>query len=162
MSGTPRRPVSWLEDFPRRAGLEAAARAAFPTLRYRRRQRRRGPVDVYDVDLEIPGYERHHVTVEFSRRCWWSPQVYADGPAGRRASPHRFPGRGGRELCLWFSGDPPERRWQPDDGLLVLFGMIAEHLFKEAWWREHGEWLGEEYPHDELTDEDSMVGDPPR
>jgi hypothetical protein len=32
---------------------------------------------------------------------------------------------------------------------LVLFGMIAEHLFKEAWWREHGEWLGEEYPHDE-------------
>jgi hypothetical protein len=25
--------------------------------------------------------------------------------------------------------------------------MIAEHLFKEAWWRERGEWIGEEYPH---------------
>jgi hypothetical protein len=34
----------------------------------------------------------------------------------------------------------------PEDGLLVLFGMLAEHLFEEAWWREHHEWLGEEYP----------------
>jgi hypothetical protein len=30
---------------------------------------------------------------------------------------------------------------------LVLIGMIAEHLLKEAWWRERGEWIGEEYPH---------------
>jgi hypothetical protein len=81
--------------------------------------------------------------------------VYADGPAGRDASPHRFPERGGR-LCIWYPSDPPERRWEPNDGLLVLFGMIAEHLFKEAWWREHGEWLGEEYSHDELTNEDAM------
>jgi hypothetical protein len=26
--------------------------------------------------------------------------------------------------------------------------MAAEHLFKEAWWRENDEWLGEEHPHD--------------
>jgi hypothetical protein len=76
MSGTPRRPASWLEDLPRRARLEADARAAYPALRYRRRQREHGPVDIYSVDLEIPGYERRHVTVEFSRRYWWSPQVY--------------------------------------------------------------------------------------
>jgi hypothetical protein len=36
--------------------------------------------------------------------------------------------------------------------------MIAEHLFKEAWWREHGKWLGEEYPHDELTQDDWAAG----
>jgi hypothetical protein len=113
------------------------------------------------VDLEIPGYEQRHVTVEFSRRFWWSPHAYADGPAGRDASPHRFPERGGRRLCIWYPSDPPERRWEPNDGLLVLFGMIAEHLFKEAWWREHGEWLGEEYPHDELTNEDGMEKQPP-
>jgi len=47
----------------------------------------------------------------------------------------------------------------PEDGLLVLFGMIAEHLFKEAWWREHGEWLGEEYPHGELTEDDDPTAD---
>ena len=40
--------------------------------------------------------------------------------------------------------------------------MIAEHLFKEAWWREHDEWLGEEYPHDELTYDDSMVEEQPK
>jgi hypothetical protein len=50
-------------------------------------------------------------------------------------------------LCLWYPGDDQARRWEPEDGLLVLIGMIAEHLFKEAWWREHCEWLSEEYPH---------------
>ncbi|MDV6296944.1 hypothetical protein [Rhodococcus aetherivorans] len=39
----------------------------------------------------------------------------------------------------------------PDDGLLALFGMATEHLFKESWWREHHQWLGEEYPHGELS-----------
>lgn len=48
----------------------------------------------------------------------------------------------------------------PEDGLLVLFGMIAEHLFKEAWWREHHEWLGEEYPHGELTKDASTAPNP--
>jgi hypothetical protein len=124
-------------------------------LRWRRQQRRQGPFDIYDVDLEIPGYERRHVTVEFERKYWWPPKVCADGPTGREASPHRF---GGRQLCLWYSGDPPERRWEPADGLLLLLGMIAEHLFKEAWWLEHGEWLGEEYPHDELTQDDWAAG----
>lgn len=155
MVGRPSRSKSWLEDFPRRVRLEADARRAFRTLRWRRQQRRQGPFDIYDVDLEIPGYERRHVTVEFERKYWWPPKVCADGPTGREASPHRF---GGRQLCLWYSGDPPERRWEPADGLLLLLGMIAEHLFKEAWWLEHGEWLGEEYPHDELTQDDWAAG----
>jgi hypothetical protein len=156
MVGRRPRPTSWLEDFPRRARLEAGARAAYRTLRYRREQRREGPVDIYNVELDVPGYERRLVTVEFRRRYSWAPKVYVDGPT---ASPHRF---GRRELCLWYSGDPQDRRWVPDDGLLVLFGMITEHLFKEAWWREHHEWLGEEYPHDDLKYDDSMVGDPPQ
>lgn len=29
----------------------------------------------------------------------------------------------------------------------MLFGMTAVHLFKEAWWREHGQWLGDQAPH---------------
>ena len=133
---------------------------AYPTLQYRRRQDRQlGPIHIYSVELDVPGYERRLVTVEFVGRYWWRPEVYADGPADYDASPHRFPRRGRRQLCLWYSGDPRERRWEPEDGLLVLFGMVAEHLFKEAWWREHGEWLGEEYPHDDLKDEDFMAGD---
>lgn len=118
-------------------------------------------MDVYEVDLAVPGYDSRHVTIDFDRRTWWRPRMFADGPAGYNASPHRFPGRGHRELCLWYAGDPPALRWEPDDGLLHLLGMVAEHLFKEAWWREHGEWLGEEYPHDELTDDDALTGDAP-
>jgi len=61
-------------------------------------------------------------------------------------------------LCMWRPGDPPERRWVDEDGLLALFGMTAEHLFKEAWWREHGEWLGDEAPHGELVFADLESG----
>jgi hypothetical protein len=71
MVGTPRRPASWLVDLPRRARLEAGARSAFPTLRYQRRQHRQlGPVHVYNLELDIPGYERRRVTVEFRERYW--------------------------------------------------------------------------------------------
>lgn len=156
--GTPRRPRSWLEDFPRRARLEAAARTAYPGLRYRRRQRASGPVDTYQFSQAVPGYEDRQVTVEFDRRAWSTPRIYVDGPSGFDASPHRYPNRGRSELCIWHPEDPPERTWVPEDGLLVLFGMIAEHLFKEAWWREHGEWLGEEYPHDEPAKDQHPTG----
>jgi hypothetical protein len=30
---------------------------------------------------------------------------------------------------------------------VALLDAIAIHLFKEAWWREHREWLGPEAPH---------------
>jgi hypothetical protein len=35
----------------------------------------------------------------------------------------------------------------PTDGLLALIEMTRVHLFKEAWYRETGEWLGEEVSH---------------
>jgi hypothetical protein len=57
-------------------------------------------------------------------------------------------------LCLWYPDDPPDRKWTVDDGLLALFGLAAHHLFKESWWRDHHDWLGEEAPHGELTSDD--------
>lgn len=103
--------------------------------------------------VDVPGYDPREVTVEFDRRWPSSPDVFADGPADYGDSPHRYPDRGRTHLCIWHPRDPLSRIWIPDDGLLVLFGMAAEHLFKEAWWREHHEWLGEEYPHGELPKE---------
>jgi hypothetical protein len=146
-----RRPRSWLEDFSRRARLEAPARAAYPTLRHRRVQRHDGPVHVYEATVPVNGYDCRRVTLEFEGRLEEWPKVYADGPAGADASPHRHADRQFHRLCLWHHDDPPERRWVAEDGLLALFGMASEHLFKEAFWREHHQWLGEEYPH----------GDPP-
>jgi hypothetical protein len=93
----------------------------------------------------VAGYEARNVVIEIDRRRPAHPRVYVDGPV---ESPHRHYGeRGGRVLCLWHPADAASRRWIPEDGLLNLLGMISEHLFKEAWWREHHEWLGEEYPH---------------
>jgi hypothetical protein len=141
---------------PRRARIEADARRAYPDLRYRRCQSRNGPIHTYEVVLEIPGYESRRVWVEFWHPYSREPRIYADGPAGPDASPHRFAERDWTRLCVWYPGDPPERRWVPDDGLLMLFGMIATHLLKEAWWRERGEWLGEEAPHGVLTGDDDL------
>jgi hypothetical protein len=50
-------------------------------------------------------------------------------------------------LCMWYPSDPPERQWQKDDGLLKLLDTAVEHLFKEYYHRETGEWVGEEAPH---------------
>jgi hypothetical protein len=104
----------------------------------------------------VPGFESRHVTIEFNESLSWAPKVYADGPSGWNASPHRY---GKHRLCIWYPSDDNERRWVPDDGLLSLLGMTAHHLFKEAWWRETGgrnagEWLGDEYLHGDLTDAD--------
>lgn len=149
--GTPRRPWSWLEDTPRRGRIEAPAHRAYPALTYTRRRRARRHVSAYETSVEVPGYESRTVTIEFDHKYPSIPHVFADGPSGPDASPHRYADRGRSRLCIWYPNDPPSRKWVPDDGLLALFGMATEHLFKEAWWREHEEWLGEEYPHGDLS-----------
>ncbi len=45
---------------------------------------------------------------------------------------------------------PAKNRWVFDDGLVTLLGHIAAHLFREAWWRETGEWLGPEVGHSSI------------
>lgn len=142
------RSMSWIEDIPQRARIEATARQVVTDFRARRRQTRSGPFLTYQGQVEVPGYKARTVTIEFDYKLPAHPCVFADGPSGPEASPHRYPWRRRTALCIWHPSDPPERRWVPNDGLLALFGMAAEHLFKEAWWRETREWLGEEYPHE--------------
>lgn len=54
---------------------------------------------------------------------------------------------GAKRLCLWFPKDPPNRQWNRADGVLKLVTAVA-HLFKELYFRETGEWLGEEVHRD--------------
>lgn len=145
-----RRSTGWTEDLRLRGLYERDAKAAYLDLRHRRVQRRTGPLHVYTVTLPVPGFDDRRVTVEFDSWLPSMPDLYADGPTD---SPHRYPGRGGTCLCVWYPSDPPDRRWVPSDGLLVLFAMISEHLFKEGWWRANGKWLGDEAPHSPLDDE---------
>jgi hypothetical protein len=103
----------------------------------------------------VPYYEPRHVEIRFEH---WSrvPRIFVDG----RSSPHRYKDNS-HCLCIWHPQDPPEQRWVFEDGLLVLINHIQAHLFREAWWRETGEWLGPEAPHspvkepvrEELADE---------
>jgi hypothetical protein len=101
---------------------------------------------MFSATVHVPYYEARRVRIEFRSLLPSSPKIFADGPT---ESPHRYRHEGDRNLCLWYPSDGPDRRWQPDDGLLQLLGLIEAHLFKEAYWRETGEWLGDEGPHGE-------------
>lgn len=75
--------------------------------------------------------------------------MYADGPTEwpHRYSPHHKDPLQRPSLCIWYPDDPSEQRWVSSDGLLTLIEITRVHLFKEAWYRDTGEWLGEEVSH---------------
>jgi hypothetical protein len=50
-------------------------------------------------------------------------------------------------LCLYYTGDPDERRWTADYGLLELFDLARRHLLAEHVWRQTGRWPIEEATH---------------
>jgi len=93
----------------------------------------------YELDLDVETYEPRHVTIIFEADYLPSGvKVFVNGPPN---SPHRY--KDGN-LCMWRRKDPPELRWLPKHGLVALIEMTRRHLFREAWWRETGEWLGPE------------------
>jgi hypothetical protein len=95
----------------------------------------------YRVTISVPHYVPRHVQILFPKDSPRIPMVSVDGPV---ESKHRFPSG---ELCMWYHDDPAENRWVFDDGLVALLGHITAHLFREAWWRDTGEWLGPEVEH---------------
>ena len=96
----------------------------------------------YEYRLTVPvrHYEPRKVRIRFNGMAD-VPSVFADGP---QKSPHRY---SDGSLCMWYPYDPTDRRWVFEDGLVALVGLVMAHLFREAWWREKGEWPGEEVPH---------------
>lgn len=96
----------------------------------------------YIGEVSVPHYEHRTVIVLM---CGDTPHVFADGPGD---SPHRY---SSGSLCMWFNEAPTNRRWLPEDGLADLLFRTRNHLFREAWWRERGEWLGDEHPHEAVS-----------
>lgn len=133
-----------------RLHFERGARAAYPALH--------GEVTGHAIDggfrysaiVEVPFYEVRTVTIIFRKRSL-SPLVFVDGPS---ESPHRFDNGA---LCMWHPDDASSMRWRFKNGLLDLLDAIRAHLFREAWWREHEEWLGPEVSHDPDTPFDKEV-----
>ena len=101
--------------------------------------------------MDVPHYEPRRVQVIFKKDSPRFPRVSVDGPVD---SKHRF---SSGHLCMWHHGDPIENQWVFEDGLVTLVGHIVVHLFREAWWRETGEWLGPEINHSEIKYEQTGV-----
>lgn len=95
----------------------------------------------YRVTIAVQRYEPRRAQILFRKDSPKIPRVRVDGPV---ESKHRF---SSGELCMWYAGDPVENQWVFEDGLVALLGHIAAHLFREAWWRETGEWPGPEASH---------------
>ena len=131
----------WYGEFRLRLPFERDARREYP-LRGGLGQHQELTGFVYRVTVEIPTYGPRQLTIMFPRRYPKSPRVFADGPFLGR---HRF---GDGSLCIWYWRDPPEWKWIFEQGLLTLINHAILHLFKEAWFTDTGEWLGDEITHD--------------
>lgn len=117
----------------------------YPTLRSTTSRTSSGTLR-YQADIEVPCYGTRHITVSLAHPGA-SPNIVADGPD---ASPHRYDDD---SLCLWHPHDAAAHRWKSSDGLLDLLDAITAHLFREAWWRETGDWLGPEVAHGPVIQE---------
>ena len=128
------------EDFPRLM-FEREASRYFPGLSSATIPSGHDAGRRYRVTISVPHYEARRVQIIFRKDSPIIPRVTVDGPV---ESKHRFPSG---ELCMWYHGDPVENQWVFEEGLVVLLGHITAHLFREAWWRETGEWPGPEALH---------------
>lgn len=132
--------------------FERSAFLAYPSIRCTTAGHRRYARVVYTLSVPVASYEPRVIALHF-RRATRLPDVtriYADGPTDspHRYAPHPKDPRQRSSLCIWYPDHPPELRWMPQDGLLSLIEMTRVHLFKEAYYRETGEWLGPEVPHE--------------
>lgn len=134
----------WYGNFKERHRFEGEALRIHDDLRASQEHNRKLAGRVYRVTVDVPQYGKRTVEIRFPAHHARHPTIFVDGPT---ESPHRF---GDNSLCIWWNRDEPEQRWVFEDGLAELIGHVIVHLFKEAWWRETGEWLGEEAPHASL------------
>jgi hypothetical protein len=115
--------------------MQAGVRARYPGIVKLKRRKNL----TYTLDLEIPCYETRRVTIVFDARYTAAGvRVTADDPTRSR---HRYEDG---SLCMWHPDDPLDLRWTAEDGLSDLIEMTRRHLFREAYWRDTGRWLGPE------------------
>jgi len=134
------------EDFPRLI-FEREASRYFPDLSSVTTTSDHNAGRGYRLTVNVPHYEARRVQILFRRDYPKIPRVSVDGPVD---SKHRF---SSGDLCMWYHGDPVENQWVFEDGLVALLGHIVAHLFREAWYRETGEWPGPEVSHSKIESE---------
>lgn len=131
----------WYEKEDTVSVFERGAKDKYPSLKSVQRTVDKYRWINYIATIDLEEYEQRKIKIRFKSDEGYPPKITVDGPED---SPHRY--NGGR-LCIWYPKDPLENRWVFDDGLLMLLKLIEYHLYREAWWRETGEWLGPEIKH---------------
>ena len=143
----------WYGNDVRRAIFSRGAKQHFSSLKAVTRTSGPKAGRTYTVTIDVPHYESRCVEILFPKDTPTLANITANGPTD---SPHRYQEN---QLCIWHPDDPVENRWMLSDGLLVLLGLIAAHLFREEWWRETGEWLGPEAGHPgQLPQDEAIAG----
>jgi hypothetical protein len=136
----PRQPVQLAERVHRLAGLEEGLGDHYAFERVSTNFRVQAYV--WRVPVTVPVYDEGYVLrIELDERR--PVRVTAEGWDGPMR--HSF---GANRLCMWYPKDPPNRQWNRSDGLLKLVDTSVVHLFKELYFRETDEWLGEEVHQD--------------
>jgi hypothetical protein len=131
---------AWFDDLASLYTFERDARRELGALH--RSDARRPRRLVYELVVDVPVHDdRRRVRIEFPAAGAVVPSVFVDGPDD---SPHRY---ADGSLCMYHPGDPPERRWMPNDGLAALVDCIRTHLFQEAEARARRGWPGDEASH---------------
>lgn len=132
----------WYETYSKKYIFERLASDEYPSLRDKKCKLKGKLWLQYDVNICLQEYDvTRAVTIKLFSNPSMSPEVMVDGPED---SPHRYPNG---QLCMWYPKANKTERWIFSDGLLHLLVMVEAHLFREAWWRETGEWLGPERAH---------------
>lgn len=136
----PRKPVALAERVRRLARLEAGLGDHYAFERVSTNFRLQA--FAWRVPVTVPVYDEEYVLrIELDERH--AVRVTAEGWRGPMR--HTF---GANRLCMWYPKDPLDRQWNRGDGLLKLVDTAVAHLFKELYFRETGEWLGEEVHRD--------------
>ena len=134
------------EDFPR-IMFEREARQYFHDLVSATIKSSHNAGRKYRLVIHVPHYDDRRIQILFRKDSPRIPRVSVDGSVD---SKHRF---SSGELCMWYPEDSVDNRWVFEDGLVALLGQIIIHLFREAWYRETGEWPGPEVDHLKIESE---------
>lgn len=136
----------WYSVFKACQHFERGAAEQYPSLTVANRRRGAKLWREYRLKIRLDEYDvTRSVTIKMFPSPSSMPEVKVDGPDD---SPHRYDTG---QLCMWFPWTDKSERWTFADGLLHLLVMTEAHLFREAWWRETGEWLGPELPHEQIS-----------
>lgn len=139
----------WYSRYAERTQFEESVFERFPGMAVVNIRKGKKLWREYRLDIKVPTFEHHAIIIEVFPDKKKTPRVTTNSVDD---SPHRYDCGC---LCIWYPWDSKDQRWSYDDGLLHLLVLIEAHLFKEAWWRLCGEWLGPEVPHG--TDSQSVL-----